>query len=262
MDTCEYCHHPFQPNDDYCEHCGARLRQGQSSPDIKKPVFELPPSLGSCRLLTILGICAISLIVVGAFCGATWVSISQQGTGSQVVKVVTATPTATFTNTPGPSSTPTVTSTPTATQIPTATNTPRPTTIPASTLPQDQYWLEDQLELVMLVAAIQPQALVIDLVLYNHSNETILFEVKPSMIRITSNLGHIVGPAQNIYGHFSPFSGFTGGSLLLEPGERIEIAKNAPFPINLADATLTHVTVEVLHLSRIERARWQVQIPH
>ncbi|MCZ7674006.1 MAG: hypothetical protein M5U34_46180 [Chloroflexi bacterium] len=113
----------------------------------------------------------------------------------------------------------------------------------------------------MLVAAVQPEALVIDLVLYNHSNETILFEVKPSMIRITSNLGHIVGPAQNIYGHFSPFSGFTGGSLSLKPGERIEIAKNAPFQINLADADLTHVTVEVVQLSRIERARWQVQIP-
>jgi hypothetical protein len=82
-----------------------------------------------------------------------------------------------------------------------------------------------------------------------------LFEIDKSMFRMVSNTGDIVHPSK--WSH-----GFKYGSIELEPGERFELAKDGFFDYNLASADITHVFIEVAGLSRIDRARWQIEIPH
>lgn len=266
MIKCHNCRQPVPADDAYCEHCGAQLTGQSRSPRPQTTVPEsrlrLPPSLGSWRTIRwVIGF-IVAVYLLGGLCG--WLVFPREVVSSQV-QVVTATSIGTPTNTPGPSPTPMPTQTPTLTLTPSPTNTPTPvppTTVPGTILSPGQTWREDCLALRMELVAIQPEAVVIDLVLANTCDETIIFEVAPGMFQVVDNLGAIIGPRRNSYGRFAINSGFIGGGQLIEPGETLDLAKNAPFRHNLASAEITDVTVTVSGLSRIDQARWRVTIPH
>jgi hypothetical protein len=269
MEQCPRCDNPVRPNDVFCEECGIKLRQDQSPP-ASKPGFQLPVGLGSWKTLRwVIVIVGCISVILGALSGVSGMLFIQRLLGPQVavtvvkeIQVVTATPTHTPTRTPGPSPTPTITHTPTPTVTPRPTNTPTPTptpiptTQPGTVLEPGEFWYEDGLALRMELVSLKPDVLRIDLVLDNLEDDTMMFELNNGMFRLVSNLGDVVHPKPYSW------SGFRYGSVALEPGERLELAKNGFINYNLANQDVTHVFIEVVGVSRIDRARWRVDIPH
>jgi hypothetical protein len=255
MAQCPRCGSPVQPDDLFCEECGWNMRPGElQPPPDPKSKSQLPASVGSWKTLRwIIAGALVGGIVLGAACilGATsLLSVPPEPEVVQVTveRVVTATSTSTPINTPGPSPTTTPTNTPTPTP------TTIPTTVPGTVLDPGQWWYEDGLAFWMNVAAMNPDNLRVDLKLRNVGEETLMGEIKIDMFRMVSSTGDVVIlDGWGFYGN----KGFS-----LKPNEEIDIVKAGFFHYNLANSDVKHVVVEVVGLSRIEKATWRVEIPH
>lgn len=167
-------------------------------------------------------------------------------------------------NTPTPTATATSTATATATPLPTDTPTPVPTTVPGTVLEPNQTWYEGGLALWLDVKSVDHNKLRIDLILENHSARTITGYSSYQNYRLVTNLGQVINPA-----HFSNVDKFKPeayfslyGNFEIHPGERVVIASNGVFELDLTDPAITEVTIEVVELSRITIARWKIPIPH